>query len=561
MFKSIAKTIALLIPVAAGAAEPILLPDFTPGTPDEFAITVMIQDMVTERLTQDGHILLTHQVVAPVVGDAAITHCAALPSCPQQVLPRLPTRIAVVARIHRTAGTLNGHFELYEQSNPQPVVVRDVPLTPGNEHLLAQEISIATANLVAQVGPSPDAVVMAAARLIAGHPSEAPQATPLPVVAKAPAPGTVPYGGMPGAPAGTPGAPAGMPGAPYGPGGVAPGTAPAPGAPYGPGGVAPGTAPVGSAPGAMQPGTQPAPMQPGGAQPAPLYPGQPLSPAAGAPTPIPRAGVRRPADPNAPIGFLLEGTGVKPRHLIGSEQNYRNSGLDARDWVYKAMPHAGRVTFEIRAGLGLGDVDRQADMRVEFVGAAQRDSWYQESPLQGRRPQGAIFIGYAPATMIDLGVVAGLQYGRRHFTTGFARYNQATDTVKEDYDVVYTAVDAVQLFLQPRVRGYLVPTGPAKPFLFTGADIRVFDAYDLEQPEGFTYLIPPAGVVPGWIGGGGMMIDPSPIVGFFFEGSYTQHFGERADTLQSGVWNYTTPPPSVPAVFTIGLTGGVQFRI
>ena len=117
------------------------------------------------------------------------------------------------------------------------------------------------------------------------------------------------------------------------------------------------------------------------------------------------------------------------------------------------------------------------------------------------------------------------------------------------------------VYIQPRIRGYLVPLGPAKPYLFTGAEVRFFDDYDLAQPPNFLYPVPAGGAVPGWVGGGGLMIDPSPIVGFFFETGYTQFFGPRAEAALVGNWVHDdlTPPNGVG--YNIGLTGGIQIRI
>lgn len=464
------------------AAEPVLMLDFTPGTANEFAVTVMIQGMVNDRLLADGHIVLSSEVVEPVVGAEAIDNCSGKPGCPNNVLRQLPTRIAVVCRLNRNGEDLFAHMELFEQSNPNPVVVRDIPLAPGQEGALAAEVSAATEWLLGQVGPSSDAVLMAAARLIAGlDPSAAPPESsivrPPPVVARPP-PKMVDVEDS---------APTGVP----------------------------------------QPQASVVPV------------------------------VQPPRLATAGVGQLGEETGVYYRHVAGSEEHFKNSGLDPRDWVFEAMPHAGRVIFEMRAGLGLGDTDRGADIRVQLNGDSEvLVPWYQEGPVSARRPRGSIFLGYAPTTFLDVGVLLGLQYGHRQFTTGYAR--AVPLDVKSSGQRV---VDAIQFYVQPRLRAYLVPVGPAKPYLVSGADIRVFDAYDLEQPPNFSYPIPPGGVVPGWIGGAGMLIDPSPIVGFFFEGNYTQHFGPRSELGTTGVWTFETVAPLSGVQYTIGLVGGIQFRI
>ncbi len=490
MLTTLLYSIALLGSVAATAAEPILVPEFTPASQNEMTVAIMLGGEVKDRLVADGHIVLDDAVVGPVVGVQATVNCVANPACPTQVLKRLPTRIAVVVRIDRQANNLSGHLEMWEQSSNNPIIVRDIPIPPGNEAMFAQEVSMATAELIRRVGPSPDAVLMAAARLIAG---QSPSAGP----------------------------PAG---------------------------------PVNRPPPIQSPNPRPLPPAP---VPAPAPVPRPTPPIVQLDDPAP-GGNGSNGNPG-PVGALGAETGVFPRHVMGSEQHFEKSGEDPRDWVYKNMPHAGRVAFEIRAGLSMGDNDRSSDIRVELAdGNEQQDSWYQEGPVSARRPQGGIYLGYAPATMIDFGVAAGLQWGKRTFTTGWTR---VSDTNPDFAESKTESGDQVMLWVQPRLRGYLVPVGAAKPYLFTGVDIRLFDDYTLEQPPNFVYPVPPGGVIPGWIGGGGLMIDPSPIVGFFFEASYTQHFGTRAEVTMLGEWTHKEIEQPVGVGYSIGLTGGVQIRI
>ena len=480
MLRTLFVSLVLAGSVTAGAAEPILVPEFSPGTPNEFTVAIMLGSQVKDRLLADGHIVLDDSVVGPIVGAEATRNCIDLPSCPTEVLKRLPSRIAVVVRVTRQGPALMAHLELWEQSSVNAVVVRDMAIPAGNEAVLAQEVSMETAALIRKIGPSSDAVLMAAARLIAG---QGPAAGPPPAPIVRPAP------------------------------------------------IAPVPAPL------------PVPV------PVPVpWP----APAVVVPSPVP-------SPASSPNGALGPETGVFQRHVVGSEQHFKNSGMDPRDWVYKNMPHAGRVAFEIRAGLGMGDNDRSADIRVELVdGNDQRDDFYQEGPQSSRRPQGGIYLGYAPATMIDIGIVGGLQWGERSFTTGWTR---VSDTNPGSAVSKRRSGDQVMVYIQPRLRGYLVPVGPAKPYLFTGADIRFFDDYDLAQPVNFKYPVPAGGTIPGWIGGGGLMLDPSPIAGFFFEGSYSQFFGPRAEAFMYGNWVHDEIDVPVGVGYNIALTGGIQIRI
>jgi hypothetical protein len=259
----------------------------------------------------------------------------------------------------------------------------------------------------------------------------------------------------------------------------------------------------------------------------------------------------------APIELLLEGSVLEPRHLIGGEMSFRRQRRDAGEWMRRTMPHAGRVIIELRGGVGIGDVDRHADVRVALAFDGQNASeWLQEGPEPGQQPRGSIFLGYAPSTWFDFGLGVGLQYGERGLTTGYT-------TVEGDESAGEDVVPAAQMFLHPRLRAYLVPLGPVKPYLFVGGEVRLFDPYDIIDPPSVDYPNPPGGVYGGPLGGAGLLIDPGPVVGFFAEGSYTQHFGVRASAAQLEVGDYTGRKPAAPVgdERTIAIVGGVQFRI
>lgn len=295
--------------------------------------------------------------------------------------------------------------------------------------------------------------------------------------------------------------------------------------------------------------------------PAPASPASPVASSSDAPT------VPRRFDGSVPhegdLAPLLENSGVLRRHLVGAEGAFRRSGLHPRDWQYRATPHAGRLTFEIRAGVGFGDVNRIAQVRVETQNEDETNAWFQEGPVPGRMPKGDIFVGYAPATMVDFGLLAGLQYGQRGITTGVVTLDPEGNVADEQISDP-EIIQSIAFYFQPRVRAYLVPLGPAKPFLVTGADFRFYDGYTLEQPPNLTYPAPSGGFVPGWMGGVGMLIDPGPIVGFFAEGTYIRHFGKLSAPRRAeigGPWAHDFEPLEETSGITLGVVGGVQFRL
>jgi hypothetical protein len=517
---AVALSLALAVPAVAEASEPVLVPDFASGTSEDWVVTNMVQGLVVNRLVSDGHIVITSEVAGRVVTPDRLVGCGPSPSCPQDVLPSLPARLAVVVTTGRQAGALAGHVELFLVGQGQPTQVADLPVVPGNEQLFAAEVARLTGAMLQQIGPSPDGVLMAAARLIAGQPV---QAVPAPVVMPPPVPVPVPQPVV-----------------------VAPPPVPRPLPSEDPDDLEPLEDLDDPGATARTPKPVPAP----GPQPVPT-------------TRIKKGDGSSPHE--GPLEPILEGTGVHARNLLGSEASFRKSGLDPRDWMFRAMPHAGRLIFQVSSGLAIGDVERTGVFLVERTAGNQTNTWFEEGPASARRVRGEMYIGYAPATMFDFGVAGGLQYGGRTIVTGVIDVDSAGAVVRSTIQDPQSA-NSVEMYVSPRVRGYLVPLGPAKPYLFTGADFRIFDSYDIAPNSSLQYLVPPSAVTPGWIGGGGIMIDPSPIVGVFAEGSYTRYFGPRSlpyTQSSPAIWDHTgfVSPLSTTQGIAVVVSGGVQFRL
>lgn len=263
------------------------------------------------------------------------------------------------------------------------------------------------------------------------------------------------------------------------------------------------------------------------------------------------------------IERALVDTDFELRHLEGVRQHFLDRDLDIRDWNYQYTPHAGRVIIEVRGAFGIGDTDRLAFVHTyQPPGRSSVDDdqhWFLEGPAQGQRLRGELYIGYAPSAWVDVGAVLGLQYGERTFDSGWY-----TD---DDADSAVSTVQALQFHLQPRVRLYPIRTGPFKPYLFAGLDLRFFDRWRLRNPpEGVSYVLPPGGIAVGPAGGLGILIDPSPIVGFFVEGSIVSHFTERGYYYE---YQPENQPPNVedmlqgrlPAGYLVVVAAGVQFRL
>lgn len=460
----LAPLIALATPAFAG--EPILVPDFTPGTTSEFGLAFMLHERVVEALHDDGHVVLTGDAVSPLVGP--LVACADEAGCPYDALQQLPARWALVVRIERRDGNLTAIVQLYEKSGASPIDKATLIVTPGKEQDFGAAVVGMLDGAVTDLGPTPSSE-LAKARALLSAPT--PVGTPPDRVAGDPIPPHATH----------------------------------------------------SPPEDLDAKTPPGP--------------------------------KAPASATLTVPEKLDKAGLKPRHIVGCKGSFGEWDGPPLEWLYKNAPHAGRFTVEVRGGLAIGDVDRHADVLLALDNdLAIQTAWFQEGPVSQKRPRGALYLGYAPTTWLDLGTVLGLQYGHRTLTTGFTVDGSPGNSADSE-------VQAVQVWFQPIARFYFVPMGPIKPYVFVGADIRAFDHYKIAPSGNLTFPEPPAGVVPGPNGGAGLLVDPGPIVGFFAEGSYTQHLGVRAVAAESGTRPPDAPSPPGYTGHTIAITGGVQFRL
>ena len=462
--------VGLLASVPALAGEPVLVPDFTPGTVSDFTLASLLQESTYDALAKAGHVVLTSEVVEPIVGDT-LDACADDPECPRAALGRLPARFGVVVRVRREGSDVLADVALFEQTGADPIESRTFEVEGGNEALFGREVADLIDNMAKVMGPADAGALISAAKLITAWEAR-----------------------------------------------------------------------VEAADNAEAGPAEPDPVEPADRPGQPVEPGPVVTPS-------------EPLTPEARVDAALAETDFAGRHLLGVEQHFIDSGLDIRDWNAKATPHAGRVIIEVRGGLGIGDVDRLANVRTTVTGDEQV-RWFQEQPTEGERVRGELFVGYAPSAWFDVGLLLGLQYGSRTLNSGWSD-DLGNGASSED------SVQAVQFDLQPRIRLYPLRTGVAKPYVFAGASLLVFDRWRISPVENIVYEEPPGGLVPGPVGGLGLLVDPSPVVGLFIEGAFTLHTGIRSKAAQNSM---DQRPPDAPdaqdsAGRTIVVSGGVQFRL
>lgn len=148
-----------LVPSIAWA-EPVLVPDFTPGTTSEFAIAYMLQQTVTAELAARGHFVVTQAGAQTVLGEGALASCADDPTCPLAALPSLPARLAVVVRVRRLGSDVLGEVRVYQTAFPDPVEVWDLVVQSGQEQTFAQGVAgfvDGRSELLGPVDPAVDA--------------------------------------------------------------------------------------------------------------------------------------------------------------------------------------------------------------------------------------------------------------------------------------------------------------------------------------------------------------------------------------------------------------------
>lgn len=242
------------------------------------------------------------------------------------------------------------------------------------------------------------------------------------------------------------------------------------------------------------------------------------------------------------------------RYLAGSRAAFEASGLSVDEWIDEAVPHAGRLVLEVRGGVGVGDVGRAADVHVDLdASLSNAQDWFQESPSAGAGVQLALAAGYAPLTWLEITLGLGVQTGHRRVGTTWS-----IDGVLQDQGAAKGS--ATQLLIEPRGR-FILPTGTVKPYALAGTQIRMFDQYQIDSSD-VGYPEPPGGTFVAPVIGAGWMVDPSPLLGVFLEGTFAYHLGLRSAAAELG----GAPPADRPPIdtfrgYTVGVAAGAQVRL
>ena len=295
-------------------------------------------------------------------------------------------------------------------------------------------------------------------------------------------------------------------------------------------------------------------------QPEPATPAAPAAPAdAGAGEPLAKGPSRQSA-------------GMMPKKVWA---RYEASGLTWRRFKERELVRAGSVMLELHGAGLFGAVNRAYDVRVGVL--------QDEELAPGQDPSEASFsqagyyqrdgftngiswtvgasLGYVPIWWLEIGVSGGMQVGRKELTTGWEQYVVTVDgdptTTSED---AYDPTLAFMGMVEPRLRWYVVPTGPVKPYIITGAHMRFYDGYIVPDSALIRYPDRAGGLSVGATTGAGLAFDAPGGFAAFLDVPYTYLLSPRTFERQEGTITYV-PGERQQSNQLVGFRAGLGFRI
>lgn len=230
-----------------------------------------------------------------------------------------------------------------------------------------------------------------------------------------------------------------------------------------------------------------------------------------------------PIQPKAAPKTLDDDTRLKglPKKL---QDDYLNSPFEVSEWLKVQRIRANNVLVEIHLGVSFGDVVRRYDTRIgltpqlQTYGIYEYDSWISGGP--GVNMGGSI--GYAPTWWLETSIYGGVVLYQKELSTGWeVQSGENPGVVIEDDEVNYDPTTSAVGHIEPRIRLFMAPSGPVKPYILGAAFIRIFDGYNPPNLEAVEYSPRPGGVHVGATGGIGLAFDSYSPVGVFLEIPYT----------------------------------------
>ncbi len=249
---------------------------------------------------------------------------------------------------------------------------------------------------------------------------------------------------------------------------------------------------------------------------------------------------------------------VPSRLYAGSERPFAARRGTGDQWLKEKRAHAGRVILEVRGSAGIGGLSRIATVLGEpsATNGELESTFIQEAPRYEVLGRAELYIGYAPATMVDIGVLVGVNFARDFVTVGYMQQGQ--EPLLGEPEELFV----VRPYLQPRLRLYLVPLGVAKPYVVLGGEMIFVSTWDFDVTTAEAFPRPSGGVMAGLLGGGGISFDPVPRVGVVIEATASRYLGDISGVRFEGTVVGVVPDP-LPGVqrWSVGVGAGLQFRL
>jgi hypothetical protein len=251
------------------------------------------------------------------------------------------------------------------------------------------------------------------------------------------------------------------------------------------------------------------------------------------------------------------------------EKDYYDSKLMPDEWLKQRRIRAMNVVFELHAGLAMGDVARSYDTRVGFLPDAQTifDVYEYDTFFPGTGTMLGGAIGFAPLWWLELSLYGGTIIAPKELSTGWQMQDEDGSILQEDsFQQIVTSVSGQ---IEPRIRIFMLPSGPIKPYALLGGYFRVYDSYTVPDAPTVNYSNQPGGLHYGITTGGGLAFDSAGPVGVFLELPWTYVINQQAyessvllaDNYKQGD-PYIRGTPERPQYFNqiMGLKMGMSLR-
>ena len=121
------------------------------------------------------------------------------------------------------------------------------------------------------------------------------------------------------------------------------------------------------------------------------------------------------------------------------------------------------VSDETHADLQLGSTSRKASPRAAWAAGAS--------------------IGYIPLWFLGFRAAGGLQVGKQ-LTVGSSTWRLMRSALRRQRP---PTTPTSPVTVEPRLRWYVVPAGPVKPYALTAASLRFYDGYGVEDNDAVNY--------------------------------------------------------------------------